>query len=274
MKQKFFSLSLLMVGMLMISLANRSTPPREQPDICGPSAAERIRRYFDDKEIRPTQVINNTADLGRWTPKTSTIKIGTHTIRWTDKLVKLHGEATVRIDGELIVLKNLRSLNNANGNLPIDFRAVDQWDQIKLYKISGGDAIGITMHPRICTGLMCGVAAQLMYNVKKKQTTYFGTFRTDDETRLFRITNLNDYYYVSSNYDGDPGGLTTPQVVTYELYKLQPNGKFVVQSNPAGERYFIKHTTFPDMEFDGVITVQKKEIMADTLETNWINKID
>lgn len=270
---------LLIVSVLAYALLSKSQAPNaaitsQLTPICGPSVSERIRNYFDGEEIRPSQIINNTYDPGLWKSSSETIKIGTHTIRWINKVRKLTSESFLQIDGELIVLKDKHSVNQADGDTPIDFDVVSEWDQIKLYKLSEGDVIGLTLRPRMCTGLMCGVAAQLIYDVRTKQKTYFGTFRSDYETRLFRITNDNDYYYVAKNFDGDPHGVTTPQVVTYELYKREPSGRFIVQRNAAGEKFYIKHTIFPDMEFKGDEVVPKKEPSPDKLEQNWITKID
>ncbi len=271
-------ISLLLFVLVLVVLSNSQTtkvaPPAKQLQICGPLVKERIRTYFDREEIRPTQVINNTDDSGAWASKTTAIKIGDHTVEWIDKVEKHESESSLKINGELITLKDKRSVNQADGGRPVDFYVVNKWDQIKLYKLHEADVIGITMRPWTCTGLMCSVAAQLMYDVKTKQKTYFGSFRTDDETRLFGITNQNDYYYVAKNFDGDPHGLTVPQVVTYELYKRDKSGSFVVQTNSAGQRYFIKHITFPDMEFKGDEVMPKKEVSADKLEQNWIKKVD
>jgi hypothetical protein len=269
----------LFAALLALALLSNSqtldVPIRAKQDtLCGPSVSERIRKYFDGEEIRPTQIVNNTDDPGIWISKTSTIKIGNHTIEWIDKVGKLTSESSLKIDGELITLEDKKGVNNADEDQPIRFISVGQWDQIKLYKFYDGDIIGLTMLPRMCTGLMCGVSAQLMYDVKTKQKTYFGTFRTDEETRLFRITNENNYYYIAKNFDGDPHGYTAPQVITYELYKREPSGKFVVQKNAAGEKYYIKHTILTDMEFDGDTVEPKKEPLRDKLEQNWIKKIN
>lgn len=270
---------LLFVSVLAFALLSKPQVPNaaitsQLSPNCGPSVSERLRNYFDGEEIRPTHIINNTDDPGAWKSKSSTIKIGDHTIRWIDKVGKLTSESSLQIDGELIVLKDKQSVNNADEEKPIDLEVVGEWDQIKLYKLNEGDVIGVTLRPRMCTGLMCGVAAQLMYDVRTKQKTYFGTFRTDDETRLFRITKNNDYYYVAKNFEGDPHGVTTPKVITYELYKREASGRFVVQKNKAGEKYYIKLTMFPDMEFKGDEVVPKKELSPDKLEQNWITKID
>ena len=268
------SASLLALAAISNSQNSNTHLTTEQAKTCGPSVAERLQNYFDNEEIRPTQVVNNIEDTGAWKSKTSTIRIGNHTIEWVDTVGRRDSESSIKIDGEMIALKDKRSTNQADGDRPIDLRDIEQWDQIKLYKLNEGDVVGITMLPRSCTGLMCGVAAQLIYDVKTKQKTYFGTFRTDDETRLFRITSGNDYYYVSKNFNGDPHGLTSPQVITYELFKREKSGRFVVQKNAAGEKYYIRHTVFPDMEFKGGDVVPKKELSPDTLEQNWIEKIE
>jgi hypothetical protein len=121
---------------------------------------------------------------------------------------------------------------------------------------------------------MCGVSAQLLYDVKTRSTTFFGSFRTDFDVRFFRYGQDDTPYYVTKNFDGDPHGVTTPAVVSYELYKLKSDGQFLIQKDETGKPYSIKHTTFPDMEIKGEEVVARKELKDDELEQNWIKKVE
>lgn len=92
--------------------------------------------------------------------------------------------------------------------------------------------------------------------------------------KLYRYGQDDTPYYVSRNFDGDPHGVTSPIIVSYELYKFGSNGQFRTQKDAVGKKYFIKHTTFPDMEIDRDTVKPRTELKADTLEQNWIKRID
>lgn len=233
-----------------------------QPD-CDPHIHERLQFYFGRNEVEPAQIINNTdKDPGAWKSRTQKIVIGNHTVEWIDKVDKRTSESSVRINGDLVTLKDKLSVNAADGEQKIDMYVVDQWDQIKLYKLYDQEIIAITMSPRMCTGLMCSVGAQLYYDVKTKQKTFLGTYQTNfREAKLYRFANGEANYVVSTKVDGDPHGGST-SAVTYELYKVGSKGDIQIQKNPAGVNYFIKHTMFPETESK-----------PDQIIQNWIEEI-
>lgn len=241
---------------------------------CEPSIAERLRDHFDRYEIRPDLVVNNNEDFGAVKSKRRITTVGNFRIVWITTTTKNDVETSIRIDNETISLKDNVSLNNADGDRKINLDLVNDWDQIRLYKLGNHEIIGITLKPMMCTGLMCSVSAQLLYDVNTKSKAFFGAYQTDNEVKLFRYGQDDTPYYVAPNFNGDPHGLTTPAIVSFELYKLQSNGWFTIQNDTAGKKYFIKHTVFPDMELEGDKVIQKKELRADELEQNWIRKVD
>lgn len=240
---------------------------------CQPYFAERLRAYFDLHEVKADQILNNDSDSGPLKSGTETIKIGRHEIEWIDSIQGMKAESKVRINDELILLNGEQSVNAADGEAKIDMQVVAEWRQVKLYKLLDQELIAVGMGPKSCTGLMCGVGAQLWYDVKSKQKTFFGTYRTDFDVRLFRFTNDNLYQLVSTNFAGDPHGTTGSATITYELYELQPDGKFQIRKNAAARKYFIKLTSFPDSEFDGDRVRKLKRVKPDSLEQNWIEKL-
>lgn len=230
---------------------------------CDPLINERLSDYFERSQEKPAQIINNVDNPGLRESKTKTIKIGNHTVEWIDKVGLRDRESSVKINGDLILLKDKKSVNSADGSETLELNFVGRWDQIKLYQLYNQEIIGIAMSAEMCTGLMCSVGAELLYDVKTKAKTFFGTFRVNSEVKLFRFPNEEAYYYVSKNFSGDPHTETSPAVVTYELRRLDSDGTFQIQKKPKSGNYFIKHTTFP-----------AKEQKIDSLEQNWIEKFD
>lgn len=101
--------------------------------------------------------------------------------------------------------------------------------------------------------------------------------RTDAHSIRFQgkdAAEISRFLQFVSHYEQGLAPQRFAQVVTYELYKRDKSGRFVVQTNSAGHRYFIKHTTFPQMEFKGDKVVPKKGVSADKFEQNWIEKVD
>ncbi len=236
----------------------QTTSPVNEPYIY-----ERLHYYFSRNEIRPSQIINNLNYDG-WKPGTETIRIGANTVKWTKKVDKNALTASVSINGNLIDLDSKKSFNNADGENKIDLAMVGNWDQIKLYRVHDQEVIAISVTPVSCTGLMCSVAAQLFYDLRTKEASFFGSYRTDLGATLFQLTGGNENYFVATNFSGDPHGGSI-SAVNYELYKLLPNGKFQVQKNAKGQNFYIKHTRQPE-KLNGA--------KDDLLEMTWVSPID
>lgn len=231
---------------------------------CEPYVLERLQSYFELSEIKADQIVNNLKDLGALKTQTRKVTIGKHTVEWIVKAEEktFNYETFIKINGDLIIPKDKESLNLADDNLRINMDYADEWEQVKLYEMLDRDIITITMSPRTCTGLMCGVGGYLIYDTKTKNQTFFGTYRTDNEAQIYRFTGELEYFVVATRFEGDPHGGHISSV-TYELYKLLPDGKFEIVKNKAGKNYFIKHTMHG--EDSG---------KPDAFEHDWIEKIE
>lgn len=271
----FRKASLLIVGAVMVSALALSIDifgQKSKRKICGPTANERLKTYLELNEEKPAQIINNVEGGGLWESKVQSIKIGDHVVEWTDKIEKLTAISNIKIDDQIITFTGIQSINEADENQRIDIDVVGEWRQIKLYRLFNQEIIGVTVGPRSCTGLMCGASAQILYDVKTKRAKNFGTFRADDEVRLFRFKNEEVFYYLAKRYDGDPHGFDKASV-TYSAYELRPNGGVELKRNSAGKPYFIKFTYYPSV-FDTRLKKNLPTTKSDILEQNWIEKID
>jgi hypothetical protein len=258
---------------LAIGCNSQSRPGNVPSRECERHIYERLRRYLDINEVLATHVVNNTDTPGRWQSGTQTLAIDGQVVEWIDQVGIAGSSHSVRINGELISLGDKVASNEPDDTGKFALNIVGEWRQIKLYKLYNQTILAIAMGPRQCTGLMCGVGAQLWFDVRTKQKTFFGTFRTDFDVRLFRFTNEEAFYVMTSNFQGDPHKVTAPDVITYELQKLKPDGRFEIQRNDKGSKYFLRHISYPDMTFVGGKIRKKKTIRADCLEQNWLERV-
>lgn len=212
---------------------------------------DRLKRYFENNRIVHSIEINNV------TGDQTEIPLGTHTINW----LNTENETKIKIDNDLFSLKDNVTLNVVwNRKDSVDF--ANNWRQIKLYKFNDKEFIGIQMTFSPCTGLGCSVDYYLIYDVTTKTRNFFGTFRTDNTVELFNFSTDAKIDYVSKTLNGDANG-STPIEFIYELYSMDKNGHFNLQTDSNGIAYQIKHTTFPND------TIQ----MTDKWTEHWIEKI-
>jgi hypothetical protein len=227
--------------------------------VCGPPLAERLELYFLRSELRAKHIVNNDLDPGPIKAGTEKVELGGVIVEWISTLKpKYEVDIAIKINGYRLELKNQKSTNLADEDRAIEPTMVDQWDQIRLYDL-GNDrrVVAITLRPRMCTGLMCGVAAQLYFDLKSKKAALFGTYRTDGEAKLYSFgPDGNEAFVVATNFAGDPHGTVAPLTLTYELYRLIHDGRFV------HEKYFIKHIQQPE-----------KSDKTDTVEERWIERL-
>lgn len=240
---------------------------------CEKHIYERLNRYFDVNEQRADHIINIPHEPGLWQSGTQRFVLDGQVVEWIDQIGKSDSQHSIRINGELITLDDKTTSNEPDDTGKFTLNMIGQWEQIKLYKLYKQTIIAISMLPRQCTGLMCGVGAQLWYDVQTKQKTFFGTYRSDSDVKLFRFPREESYYVTSTNFRGDPHGVTAPIVIRYELQKLKSNGQFEIQSDAKGMRYFLKHTSYPQMKLVGGKTWKKKVIRPDCLEQNWLEDV-
>ena len=210
----------------------------------------RLDHYFSEYEIKPSIVVNNTE--GNQTE----VQLLTHKIKWIDT----DNETKIKIDSDLFSLKDKATINDVWEKKDIvDF--ADNWDEMKLYKISGRELIGIRMSNHRCNGLGCSIDYFLIYDCSTKTRNFFGTFRTDNKLALYNFNNDDKIDYLSKTFTGDAHG-STPMEFIYELYSMDRNGRFAQQKTSSGQTYQIKQTTFPN-----------DSTKTETFEQRWLTEI-
>lgn len=216
-----------------------------------------IENYLLSHEIKPLLVINNEFDDAH-IEKVKKIKVANHkiTLFYSLETFKL------KIDGDLITLKDKVSLNEATDNGKIEGDIVNKWYKIKLFKAQGRELIGIEMGQDFCTGLMCSVSFFLVYDLNTKSQNYFGDFRIDNELKLydFRNDGTIDFLATNNDFTYTPGFEITH---VYNFYTLDKKGVFQLQRDKNNKPYFIKRvfSSDNDEEFDN------------KFEQNWIEEI-
>ena len=95
---------------------------------CEPYVYERLRNYFDLREIKADQIINNLHSLGAWKTQTRKVTIGKHTVEWIDRFGKeiSDSETVIKINGDLIIPKDKESINLADDDLRIKMDYADE----------------------------------------------------------------------------------------------------------------------------------------------------
>jgi hypothetical protein len=213
---------------------------------------DRLKIHFELNRITPSIIINNTEN------NQTEIQLSNHKIKW----LNTDNETKIRIDNDLFTLKDKVTLNKVReDNDSIDF--ANNWDEIKLYKHNDREYIGIRMSFVPCTGLACSVNYYLIYDIKTKTKSFFGTFRTDNELELFDFGNDDKIDYVSKTYIEQNDGVTEEIINFYELYSMEINGKFNLQVDSRNKPYFIKRTFNAETD---------KEI-EEKFEQHWITNI-
>ncbi len=259
------------ISLIVLTSALCNAQALRRTSRCEPFIYERLRSYFEINELRPMQVINNDLDLGRAESRIQKISVGDQNLEWIDEVHAESWKVSVRINGELIPLWDKETINTPDENMKLQLSVADQWRQIKLFRIGDQTMLGISMSSRSCTGLMCSVGAQLWYDLKSKRRTFFGSYRSDSDVRLFQ--SREKIYTVTTNFQGDPHRVTNPAVMRYEMYGLDSDGRFQLEKDRRGVPYFIKHTQFINGELGRAATTRKKRLQFDSLEQHWIENV-
>ncbi len=191
-----------------------------------------IDAYFNRYKIQPMAIVLNTYTE-------SEISIFYHKIKWIDK----DGMNTIRIDGKLIDLETKVTLNPVWDKGGDSVKFINNWDEIKYYRLNGNEFIAVRMHFNPFAGLGCSVYYFLVYDFKNKTENYFGTFRTDEELNLYSFNNNDQIDYLSRTFVGDAQGATEMNFIT-ELYSLNKKGAFVLQKDSNGAPFQINQTIF------------------------------
>jgi hypothetical protein len=253
-----FQAGLLLTFVVVASLTGMAQSS-ESNTLSGWCLDEKLERYFSQQEIRAKHIINNEIDPGPAKGGSERVELSGIVFEWITKPQgKKDLEITIKINGHAIELNNQKPANLADEDKVIGPEMLSTWDQVRLYEFGDGrKVITVTLRPGMCTGLMCGVAAQLYFDLKSKQTSFFGTYRTEGEAKLYSFgQDGSRVFVVATNFSGDPHGTVSESTVTYEPYRLEPNGRFV------RENFFIKHVRQPE-----------KSKKGDSVEDRWIERL-
>jgi hypothetical protein len=223
---------------------------------------KRLKYYLYDREITPSVVINNT-DRDQ-----TEIKLEDNKIEW----IRGDKEAKVKINGDLITLKDKSSLNNADVSGKIQGDMVDNWRQIKLFKVNNRKLIGIEMGSEFCTGLMCSVTFFLIYDLETKSTNFFGDFRIDHELKLYDFKNDGTIDFLSTTNVGFTYTENSEFKHLYELYALDEKGSFQRQLDTNQKPYYFNRT-FKTLEVRDRYDEDYREL-DNKFERNWIEEIN
>ena len=142
-------------------------PPGEenktQPLQTKESVEKKLEGYLFIREIQPSVIVNNSER------DQTEIDLENNKIKW----IRSEKESKVSINGDLITLKGQTSINNADDSGRIQGNVVDNWREIKLFKINDRKLIAINMGSEFCTGLMCSVSFYLIDLLRKSKTRKF-----------------------------------------------------------------------------------------------------
>ena len=204
---------------------------------------KQLERHFVRYEIKPIKVIRNDPDPARSTRRRST-SIGRHVVEWINEIdAKGIDRASIRINGDTIKLRGDRTINAIDENTQ-DIEWVNDWWQMRLYRVANRELLGIEMVQSGCTGTGCSVSIQLVYDLNNKKRNFFGTFRTDSTVRLFDFTAQGDVFYVAKSCDCVKA--TGEEIVTHMLYRLKTDGGFEIVNDRHDKAYYIRHSYFSE----------------------------
>ncbi len=222
------------------------------------SVEDKLELYFRRTEIRPAIVFNNLYS-GRREERKEEIKVSIHTVIWFHSFT----ETKIKINDELISLKNKKTQNNVWGEDKDNVDFADNWDQIKFFKFGDRELIGISMFSDPCTGTGCRVQMILIYDLKTKIANFFGTYRflLDREFGLFDFGNDGKLDFLSGTYESK--GISDEFQNTYEIFTLSSAGVFQLQLNKAGKPYYMKR----------VYEEENYEEVDEKFEYDWIEEI-
>ncbi|RYE12698.1 MAG: hypothetical protein EOP45_22410 [Sphingobacteriaceae bacterium] len=222
------------------------------------SIYDSLKIYFSSRAVEPKLIINNVDE------NQTEISFADHSIKW----LSIEKETKIKIDNDLINLKNKLTLNKVAYDDVDEVDFVNSWSQIKYFVRNDSEEIVlIKMGFNPCTGMGCSVDYFLVYDLRRKVKNFFGTFRSDQEINLYwfdcHTSSQNGYYYLSESYREELPRKENQVSITYELFGLAKDGKFLLQKDAQGQPYYIKHTFAEEDTFD----------VKETMRTHWFEKI-
>lgn len=223
------------------------------------SVEERLKYYFYGSEIVPSIIVNNTES------DQTEIQLENNKIEW----IRGDNEVKIKINDDLFTLKDKKTINSLSLSRleqEDDFEAVDfadNWEQIKFYKFGDRQLIGISMGNEPCTGIGCSVTFQLIYDLKTKSKTFFGTYRIEREVNLYDFKNDGTIDYLGKTYIGESDGIAKEISNVYKLYSMNEKGVFHLQLNDKQKPHFIKRT----------FKAESYREIDSKFETSWLEEI-
>ncbi len=199
------------------------------------SVEENLEYYFRGREIRPAFIVNNISD-SMLKDREEVINISSHKIVWNFSFK----ETKIKIDDDVFSLKNQKTLNILDGDKEdVDF--ANDWDQIKLFELGDRKLIGISMVNSPCTGIGCRVMFYLIYDLKTKSKSFFGTYRflLDREFGLFDFGNDGTLDFLSGTYDDGNDGKGIEFKNIYQIFTMDEKGIFHLQTDNMKKSYFM-----------------------------------
>jgi len=183
-----------------------------------------IDNYLRTKMIEPTLRFNND---GR-----KEFQLLQHKISWKE----LEKGIEITIDGNSVNTCGKQTSNAVWGS-GVDNVNVNYLQQVNIYEDECLMGFVLTYIP--CTGLGCSVNYQLIYDLKTKQESYFGRFRTGFEFELYNFNSDKKPDYLSKTFYGRNAlGVDTTEFV---LYSKTEHGTFEEFKSANQERYWFKH---------------------------------
>jgi hypothetical protein len=218
------------------------------------SVEERLKNYFYGREIVPSIIVNNTER------DQTKIQLENNKVEW----IRNEKDIKIKINQDLFTLEGKKTINGLQGDN--NYEAVNfanNWEQIKFYKFGNRQLIGISMGNEPCTGIGCSVAFQLIYDLKTKTKTFFGTYRIEREINLYDFKNDGTIDYLGKTYIGESDGVAVEINNIYKLYSMDEKGVFHPQFNNKQKPYFINRT----FEAESYKEIDSK------FEANWLEEI-
>lgn len=221
---------------------------------------EGLEDYFYREEIKPRVIVNNL-DSGVDQPA----PLGRHTVKW------VRGDdrsgSKIDIDGNVIALKGKMSLNHFHETAIDSSREVNfgnEWDEVRLYDTGERELIFVSMFNHPCTGTGCRVRFVLIYDLKTKISSFFGSYRDLTEAKLFRFGAFGTLDFLAPTYSELLPSASAEFSQKYVLYSMDSaSGKFTIRKDPKGAPYFLKRVYGED----DYVELDKK------FEMNWFEDI-
>lgn len=232
-------------------------PPKDEKRIQSPQVVESVEKkfvnYLYGREIKPSIIVNNTHR------DQTKINLENNTVEW----LRSEKETKIKINGDLFSLKHQKTINDFEIGRKENVDFANDWEQIKFYKFGDRKIIGISMGNEPCTGIGCSVAFQLIYDLKTKSKTFFGTYRIQREVNLYDFKNDGTMDYLGKTYIGESDGVAKEISNLYKLYSMDEKGIFHLELDKKQNPYYIKR----------VFDAENHSELDNKFETNWIEEI-